>query len=78
MLTVKLVEPNGHEQIHEVEQVWTNAREDSVSTDGNQYPTVYAAPRKNEEPLRFSSSVVGTMLYVMNDNGKTIARYELA
>lgn len=70
MLTIKLVEepcefsPLGHEQIHEVITVWTNPE------DG----TVHASLPHCNDPLNFSKHGV---LYVMNGDGHTIAKYDL-
>jgi len=69
MLTVKLVEPSGHEQIYEAEQVWAEPAQEPGSSH------VYAAPGMDKiNPIRFGGP---GMLYVMNENGRTIARYVL-
>lgn len=71
MLTVKLVEPNGQEQLWEAEHVWVE-------------PT-----GKGNHKVRFTwhsasvgeiTSGIGTNgnVYVMNSQGKTVARYTLA
>lgn len=68
MLTVKLIEHNGHEQIHEVKQVWAEPAEDKI------YMNVFATPATEGEPLRFSNYGA---VYVMNEAGRTVGSYFL-
>lgn len=66
MLTVKLVEPNGHEQIHEVKNVWTSPNDPNTK--------VLAELSDGSRTLQFGT--LGTV-YVMNGEGNTIAKYNL-
>lgn len=66
MLTIKLIEPTGHEQIREAKEVWTSPSDD--------YIRVLARPADDGDTLQFSGP--GT-LYVMNSAGETVARYIL-
>ena len=66
MFTVRHIEPNGYEAIHQVKSVW------KLPTGPGK--VVLASPIDQSEPLRFGT---GT-LYVMNDFGKTVATYELS
>jgi hypothetical protein len=68
MLTVKLVEDNGHEQIHEVESV-------SADPIPNSHCHEVSGFRTDEHPLNFGATE--GYLYVMNEDGKTISRYRL-
>jgi len=75
MLTVKLVEPSGHEQVHEVSKVWA---EHNPDFEGVSLPfpvfVVLTAVHNSDAVLTFSGC--GT-IYVMNDNGATVAKYFL-
>lgn len=84
MLTVKQVEENGYEQIHEVTRVWfeTEAmqrRAQAIAQHGGDSPqpvprdTLYAAVPGEDHPMQFGSGTI----YVMNENGKTVSRYDL-
>ncbi len=65
MLTIRHIEPgSGYEAIYETKAIW---REPSAPGD------VFAETGRGEEPLRFGTGSV----FVMNDNGKTIAVYYL-
>jgi hypothetical protein len=66
MLSIKLIEPNGYENIREVTEVWTSPSDPTVK--------VLARPADGGETLQFGGP--GT-LYVMNSAGETIARYPL-
>jgi len=68
MLTVKLVEHDGHEQIYEAQHVWveTQAREDGGKT--------VCAETESHGLKKFSD--YGD-IYVMNDKGQTVAKYFL-
>ena len=68
MLTVKFIEPNGHEQICEAKTVWTEPH------PGSDFPQVYVPQGPGEHPLVFDN--YGDV-YVMNEGGKTIAHYDL-
>lgn len=70
MLTLKLVEPNGHEQMYEAEKVWTEPVE-----HGNHL--VYFRWKSLQEGLVTSCFGSHGQVYVMNSEGKTIARYTL-
>jgi len=65
MLTVKLVEAGGHEQIREAKNVWTSPEDDGAV--------------RIEEPDGSSVAFGGGdgTLYVMNEAGHTIARYHM-
>lgn len=67
MLTVKLVEPNGCEQIHEVKNVWTSPNDPSIK--------VLAELSDGSRTLQFGTLGI---VYVMNGEGNTIARYDLS
>jgi len=71
MLTVKLVEPNGHEQVYEVSEAWASPAKDPPGTH-----EVYATrvDSKGDHPLHFGGS---GSVYVMNANGATVAKYTL-
>jgi hypothetical protein len=66
MLTVKLIEHNGHEQIHEAMEVWSEPAPGGV--------TIVHARKPDGEALHFASY---GRLYVMNDGGQTVASYHL-
>jgi hypothetical protein len=70
MMTVKLIEPSGHEQIYAVKSIATERNLEY----GPNAVKVYAWTYCDDEPLRFGSN--GT-LYVMNNAGQTIAKYWL-
>ena len=70
MFTVKLVEPNGHEQIHEAVEVWS----EKPDTDKNWAAKNVCITRPDGEVKTFGG--LG-MLYVMNDAGQTISKYLL-
>jgi hypothetical protein len=74
MLTVKLVEHNGHEQIHEVKQVWSTPNPERDQIEGPHGACRVSATKNNDEVLSFSDYGV---LYVMNEGGQTIAKYWL-
>jgi hypothetical protein len=68
MLSVKLIEPSGHEQIYSVTHV-TAVKDDLTGTYD-----VSAWRQNGDEPLSFGGH---GDLYVMNENGKTVANYRL-
>jgi hypothetical protein len=70
MLTIKLIESKGHEQVHPVKRVTA----DPNPANGPNAFTVHAWPLDSEEPLMFQSN--GTV-YVMNDAGQTVSKYWL-
>jgi hypothetical protein len=69
MLTVKLVEPNRHEQVYEVSEVWAVPAQNPPGTHG-----VYATREHGGDPMHFGGS---GSVYVMNANGATVAKYTL-
>ena len=60
MLTVKVMSPNGGEEIHCGRSVGFNPRQCSISISGMD-SNVFLKP--------------GEIAYVMNDNGRTISQY---
>lgn len=70
MQTVKLVQHDGHEQIHSAERVWA----DRAPEFGVDAMKVHATPPGGGAPLTFQG--YGTV-YVMNAAGATIAKYWL-
>ena len=73
MLTVKLVEHNGHEQIHEVQGVSSEPNPERTKLENHSAWRVYAR-KLDGECLTFVNYGV---LYVMNDAGQTVAKYWL-
>ena len=70
MLTVKLVQYDGHEQIHPAKRVWA----DDMPENGVNAKRVYALVEDGAEPLTFQGYGA---VYVMNSSGATIANYFL-
>lgn len=70
MFSIKFIEPSGHEQIFEAEQVWANP-----AVEPGAHLVFVTPPNPPAEPKCFGS--IGARLFVMNDKGKTIARYNL-
>lgn len=73
MLTVKLREHNGHEQVHTAEKVWAEPNPER----GHDAYRVHAQPpgaHPDSQLLHFADYGV---VYVMNDNGATVAKYWL-
>jgi len=66
MLTVKVILPNGDQYIKEVSSVWM----DKSTKD-------YPARVKFYEKNLFGDQIEEGDIYVMNENGKTIADYHL-
>jgi hypothetical protein len=70
MLTLKYIEPNGREIIVETKSVWTEPDSSKPITQ----PLVYADNGDGREPHCFGG--YGSV-YVMNDAGRTVAKYYL-
>ena len=70
MLTVKLVEPNGNEQMWEVEQVW------AVPVGHGDHAVRFLWRSLEQGCLTTCLGTYGNV-YVMNSEGKTISRYTL-
>jgi hypothetical protein len=79
MFTVKLVEHNGHEQIYSASEVWAEpASVDEQPKVGDIKMRVFA--RVEPPPLNLINPVTFAgygIVYVMNDAGKTVAKYWL-
>lgn len=73
MLTVKLIEPNGHEQIHEALSVWTREPTGKEVCAPGQH-LVSFLDANTGLPVHFG--VYGAV-FVMNREGKTVASYRL-
>ena len=83
MMTLKHIELSGHEQIHEVSKVWFNPEaverleQDNQKTGSGPTPlprdTLYASIPGEPHPIQISSGTV----FVMNQHGKTVSRYDL-
>lgn len=85
MMTVKLVEPTGHEQIYQVENVWAdlNARTPAVEFYVPSYTVraTFGGSKTAQDgtcakPADLTFGNYGT-LYVMNEHGATVAKYFL-
>jgi hypothetical protein len=77
MLTVKLVEHNGHEQIYSATHVWAepSAEQPKIGTTRmDVYANVEPVPVNLLNPLRFANYGI---VYVMNEAGQTVAKYWL-
>lgn len=72
MLTVKLVEDTGHEQIHPNIQTVTASPNRALGASAMSVTAWRTA--EDDHPIQFGSS--GTV-YVMNEQGSTISRYWL-
>jgi hypothetical protein len=71
MLTVKVIRPDGSEWIEEATSVAINTPEQSPN---NNKSVTYFVPDKTH----FSIDIFEGQIYVMNENGKTVANYFLA
>lgn len=72
MFTVKHVEKNGHMSLRTASEVWY----DPAVGEQDEYPhgqLLAGNGSGTEHPFRYSSGVV----YVMNDKGSTVSRYDL-
>jgi hypothetical protein len=70
MLTVKIIRPDGTEWVEEAKSVCSNTAEQSATH--NPSVTYFT----NDKEMRCIDIYEGT-IYVMNENGKTIADYYL-
>lgn len=70
MLTVKLVEHNGHEIVHEATEVWAEPVPEGVKDSEMEVH----ARKPDGDILHFGHYGV---LYVMNEGGQTVAKYWL-
>lgn len=72
MLTIKLVENNGHEQIHP--DIQTVTADPNRGLGGGAMSVTAWRTAEDDHPIQFGSN--GTV-YVMNEHGSTISRYWL-
>jgi hypothetical protein len=71
MFTLKMVEYNGHEQIHAVRRVWA---EDAPEHGSNSKRVFATAPYDESDVSTFECYGA---VYVMNESGATVAKYHL-
>jgi hypothetical protein len=69
MLTIRHVESCAHEQIFQV----TDVSYQPENAGGTTAPETVFGYREPGHPLQFTDGLI----YVMNDNGKTVAKYDL-
>jgi hypothetical protein len=78
MFTVKLIEPNGHEQIFETAVVWAEPVPDGAHCGALSQMNVFARQSNDKDPDKHPLQFGGTgFLYVMNEAGQTVAKYFL-
>ncbi len=77
MLTVKVVSPNKNEQLHEAARVWTEDHQAQEAGAGKRVVVCIETP--HGDTRRFDPTDLGdrTVVFVMNDAGQTIGRYDL-
>lgn len=72
MLTIRHIEPNGYETIYSCHSLWREPSPNQVKTEHPHYHQGAMVADIGDDQRRFSSG----QLFVMNENGKTVAKYE--
>ena len=76
MLTIKVIRPDKSEYIEEISSVFYNTAEQSFTRSPS--ITYFTIQREGRVGVQNTIDVYEGLVYVMNDNGKTVANYCLS